>query len=62
VPDNAPALLTRQEVERRLHVSGRTIYRLIEAGKLATHKVGRDYRFEIADVEAYLASTRMGCH
>ena len=53
------ALIDRQEVERRLHVCERTVYRLVERGELVAHKVGNRLRFRTADVEAYLDGTRV---
>jgi excisionase family DNA binding protein len=48
--------LTVQEVAGMLRVSSMTVYRLIKAGDLPAVRVGRSFRVQEADVDAYLAS------
>lgn len=39
-----------------MRVSTMTVYRLIKSGELPAVRVGRSYRLEQGDVDAYLAS------
>jgi excisionase family DNA binding protein len=48
--------LTVQEVAGMLRVSSMTVYRLIKAGDLPAVRVGRSFRVQESDVDAYLAS------
>jgi excisionase family DNA binding protein len=48
-------LLTPDEVLDYLHLNLKTVYRLIKAGKLPAVRVGRQWRFRKADIDAYLA-------
>ena len=48
--------LTTEEVLEYLHVSVRTVYRLIKAGKLPALRAGRQWRFRKRDLDAWLAS------
>lgn len=50
--------MTLKEVSRRLDVSERTIMRLAESGEILGYRVGRSWRFEQADVEAYINRQR----
>jgi excisionase family DNA binding protein len=50
--------LTTEEVLDYLQVNLRTIYRLIKAGKLPAHRVGRQWRFRKKDIDAWLVSNR----
>jgi excisionase family DNA binding protein len=52
-------LLTLRQVAEWLQVSDRTVHRLINDGKLHGIKVGRQWRFEESEVEAYLNSLAM---
>ncbi len=52
--------LTTSEVLEYLHVNLRTVYRLLKAGKLPAVRVGRQWRFRKADVDAWLESQRSG--
>ncbi len=46
--------LTTTEVIEYLQVNLRTVYRLLKAGKLPAVRVGRQWRFRKADVDAWL--------
>jgi excisionase family DNA binding protein len=46
--------LTTEEVLDYLHVNLRTVYRLIKAGKIPAVRVGRQWRFRRADLDAWL--------
>jgi excisionase family DNA binding protein len=50
--------LTTEEVLDYLQVNLRTIYRLIKAGKLPAVRVGRQWRFRRADIDAWLVTNR----
>jgi len=52
-----PALLTRKEVAALLRVHPITVSRLIHAGRLQAHRVGRGIRIARASVVAYLAAS-----
>lgn len=48
------AFLTTDEVLDYLQVNLRTVYRLIDAGKLPAVRVGRQWRFRRKDIDAWL--------
>ncbi len=48
--------LTTEEVLDYLQVNLRTVYRLIKAGKIPAVRVGRQWRFKRADLDAWLES------
>jgi excisionase family DNA binding protein len=50
--------LTTEEVLDYLQVNLRTVYRLIKAGKIPAVRVGRQWRFRKADIDAWLESQR----
>jgi excisionase family DNA binding protein len=52
--------LTTEEVLTYLQVNLRTVYRLIDAGKLPAVRVGRQWRFRRRDIDAWLESQRAG--
>ncbi len=52
------AFLTTDEVLDYLQVNLRTVYRLIKAGKIPAVRVGRQWRFRKADIDAWLESQR----
>lgn len=54
----AEAFLTTEEVLDYLQVNLRTVYRLIDAGKLPAVRVGRQWRFRRADIDAWLDTQR----
>ncbi len=49
-------LLTTDEVRALLHVDRTTIYRMVEGGRLPAIRVGKQWRFPRAEVEAWLAA------
>ena len=59
-PASAEAYLTTEEVLDYLHVNLRTVYRLIDAGKLPAVRVGRQWRFRRKDIDAWLDAQRPG--
>src|SRR5512146_3260893 len=48
------AFLTTEEVLEYLHVTQRTVYRLIKAGRIPAVRVGRQWRFRKQDVDRWL--------
>jgi len=50
--------LTTEEVLDYLQVNLRTVYRLIKAGKIPAVRVGRQWRFKRADLDAWLDGQR----
>lgn len=53
-------LITADEVAERLGVSLRTVRRLIEAGELPVHRIGRAVRISEDDLERFVATRRIG--
>jgi excisionase family DNA binding protein len=56
---DAPVWLGTQEAARHLGITTRTLYRLIDEGQIAAFKLGRVLRLRLADVEAFLESSRV---
>lgn len=56
--DDKEHLMTTAQVLDYLHVSLRTIYRLIKAEQLPAFRVGRQWRFRRSEIESYLESSR----
>ncbi len=54
------AFLTTGEVLAYLQVNLRTVYRLIQEGRLPAIRVGRQWRFRRADIDAWLTRNRTG--
>jgi len=52
----AGPLLTVAEVAEVLRVSTMTVYRLIKAGELPAFRVGKNYRIQESELEAFLAA------
>ena len=50
--------LTTEEVLEYLQVNLRTVYRLIKAGRIPAVRVGRQWRFRKADIDAWLDTQR----
>lgn len=57
-PPEPEAFLTTEEVLAYLQVNLRTVYRLIDAGKLPAVRVGRQWRFRRRDIDAWLDEQR----
>ncbi len=53
-------LMTLREVAGYLRVTEKTIYRLLERGKIPATKVGRQWRFDRASVDAWLHDESVG--
>ena len=52
-------LLTMEEVAERLNTTPRHVRRLVSARRIAYRKLGRYVRFHPADVDEYIAATRV---
>lgn len=57
---NPVTLMKLDDAANFLRVSTRTVTRLIQAGELAAHKIGRQWRISRVDLQAYLNRTRPG--
>jgi putative molybdopterin biosynthesis protein len=53
-------LYTTDEVALRLNVSRRLVQQWIKAGKLAAMRLGREYRIEAKELEAFKERARRG--
>ena len=51
--------LSTAEASSRLGINTRTLYRLIDAGKIDAYKFGRVIRIQAKDVEAFVESARV---
>jgi len=51
-------LLDVKQVQDILGLSERTVFRLIKNGELRGFKVGREWRFEEKDIDAYIERQR----
>jgi excisionase family DNA binding protein len=51
-------LLDVKQVQDKLKISERTVFRLIKNGELRGFKVGREWRFEPSDIEDYIRRQR----
>lgn len=56
--DDDLKLLTKAQVAKRLHVSVRSVERLVSSGELQALKVGGSTRFDPRDVVAYVDGLR----
>ncbi len=54
----AGPLLSLREVSQMLGISERTVYRLMDDGELHPFKMGKSWKFEQADIDAYLDRLR----
>lgn len=58
-PLDSDAFLTTDDVLAYLQINLRTVYRLIDAGKLPAVRVGRQWRFRRRDLDAWLDQQRL---
>jgi excisionase family DNA binding protein len=47
-------IISLEQVSKLLGVSGRTVVRLVENKELTGFKVGRSWKFDEADIDAYI--------
>ena len=48
--------LSVEEIAKHLGVSKETIYRWVEKGKIPSHKVGRQWKFKVSEVDEWVVS------
>ena len=48
--------LSVEEIGKHLGVSKETIYRWVEKGKIPSHKVGRQWKFKVSEVDEWIIS------
>lgn len=48
--------LSVEEIAKHLGVSKETIYRWVEKGKIPSHKVGRQWKFKVSEVDDWVTS------
>jgi excisionase family DNA binding protein len=53
------AWLSTKEAARKLGITTRTLYRLIDAGQLPAYKFGRVIRLQDGEVDAFIQSARI---
>jgi putative molybdopterin biosynthesis protein len=53
-------MLTIKDITTKLRVTRFTVYKLINDGVLKAYKIGRQYRVDQADFEAFMKSQREG--
>ncbi|MGD9796760.1 MAG: helix-turn-helix domain-containing protein [Acidimicrobiia bacterium] len=51
--------MSTQEAARRLGVTPRTLYRFVDEGELPAYRMGRVFRLQQADVDAYIERSRV---
>jgi excisionase family DNA binding protein len=51
-------IYTLEQLQQILKLSDRTIFRLLKEGKLSGFKVGREWRFQESDINAYIQAQR----
>jgi excisionase family DNA binding protein len=49
---------TIDQLQSILKLSERTIFRLLKEGKLKGFKIGREWRFQESDIDAYIQACR----
>ena len=54
----AGPLLSLRQVAQLLGISERTVYRLMDDGELHPYKMGKSWKFDQADIDAYLDRLR----
>ena len=55
-----PRVLTKSQAAKSLQVCERTITSLVLSGKLRAVRFGRNVRIDPADLEAFIAGTKVG--
>ena len=51
--------MSSQEAARRLGITTRTLYRFVDEGALPAYKMGRVFRLQRADVDAFIEQSRI---
>lgn len=52
--DDAKRWLTVEQISDHLQVSKETIYRWLDKGHIPAHKIGRQWRFQIDEVDEWI--------
>lgn len=52
-------MITVKEVAERLNVTGKTVTRWIEEGKLPAYRFGKDYRIRKEDFEDFIEKAKV---
>ena len=52
-------LMTVKEVQQKLNVSRALVYRLVERGELACHRIGKSIRISQEDLETFLRQSKV---
>jgi excisionase family DNA binding protein len=48
--------LSVQEIAQYLGISKETIYRWVESDKIPAHKVGKQWKFQVSEVDSWIKS------
>lgn len=48
--------LSVQEIAQYLGISKETIYRWVESGKIPAHKIGKQWKFQVSEVNSWIKS------
>jgi excisionase family DNA binding protein len=59
VPPDPIDWLSTREAARRLGITTRTLYRLIDSGQVPAYRFGRVIRLQAAEVDAFIAAARI---
>lgn len=54
-----PTWLSTKEAARKLGITSRTLYRLIDSGQVPAYKFGRVIRLQDAEVDAFIERSRI---
>lgn len=54
-----PIWLSTKEAARKLGITSRTLYRLIDSGQVPAYKFGRVIRLQDAEVDAFIVRSRI---
>lgn len=57
--EDDPRWLSTSEAARRLGITARTLYRIIDEGQLPAYRFGRVIRVKEGDVEAFVEASRI---
>ncbi len=54
VLENSERWMSVGEIAKHLGISKETVYRWVEKKKIPTHKVGRQWRFKVSEVDVWV--------
>ena len=55
-----PVLLTIKQAAEHLQVSSKTLRRWLDTGDLIAHRLGRQWRISVADLQSFIRMGRQG--